>query len=139
MLARRLHLCLGAIGVVAFLVTGQYMDLRYAHLRGMADAPRLLFRSAHIYLLFSSLLNLLLGIYGRNGASALRRRLQAVGSAFIIIGPFLFTLAFLKEPWFHGFERPFSRWAIYASFAGVLLHLAGHAGRRDPDSRPSEA
>jgi hypothetical protein len=46
---RRLHL-----GVIAFLVT----DLSHEHLRGMDDARRLLFRSTHLYLLFTSLLSL---------------------------------------------------------------------------------
>ena len=51
---RRFHLGAGLLGVLAFLATGQYHE----HLRGMDDAQRLLFRSAHIYLLLASLLNL---------------------------------------------------------------------------------
>jgi hypothetical protein len=37
------------------------MDIFYAHLRGMADLPPMLFRSRHIYILLASLLNLTLG------------------------------------------------------------------------------
>jgi len=124
-LFRRVHLVLGVVGVLAFLATGQYMDHRWAHLRGMADAPRLLFRSAHIYLLLSSLLNLVLGIYYRPGRSAVRRGFQGIGSVMVAIGPPLFVAAFLREPWLQDLERPFARWGIYAAFAGVLLHLAG--------------
>jgi hypothetical protein len=123
MLLRRLHLILGIVGVVAFLATGQYMDHRWDHLSGMADRPRLLFRSAHIYLLFSSLLNLLLGIYWTRGRTRLRRGFQAVGSVLVAAGPFLFILAFLREPWLHDLARPFATWGIYASFAGALLQL----------------
>ena len=125
MLLRRAHLILGIVGVVAFLATGQYMDHRWAHLRGMADAPRLLFRSAHIYLLFSSLLNLLLGIYWTRGRTGVRLGLQVAGSVLVAVGPFLFVLAFLREPWLHDLARPFATWGIYASFAGVLLQLSG--------------
>ena len=125
MFFRRVHLILGFVGVVAFLATGQYMDHRWAHLAGMADRPRLLFRSAHIYLLFSSLLNLLLGIYWTRGRTGLRRGFQVVGSVLVAIGPFLFLLAFLREPWLDDLARPFATWGIYGSFAGVLLQLAG--------------
>ena len=124
MLLRRVHLILGIAGVVAFLATGQYMDLRWAHLHGMADAPRLLFRSAHIYLLFSSLLNLLLGIYWTRGRTGVRFAVQSVGSVLVAVGPVLFILAFLREPWLHDLARPFATWGIYGSFAGVLLQLS---------------
>jgi hypothetical protein len=125
MLFRRVHLILGIVGVVAFLATGQYMDHRWDHLQGMADRPRLLFRSAHIYLLFSSLINLLLGVYWTRGRTGVRRGLQAAGSALVAIGPFLFILAFLREPWLGTLARPFATWGIYTSFAGGLLHLSG--------------
>jgi hypothetical protein len=122
---RRVHLSLGLLGLGAFLASGLYMHVRYDHLRGLADGPRLLFRSSHIYLLFSSLLNVLLGTYFVPGRTAWRRGLQCVGSALVAMGPFLFVIAFLREPWLHGLVRPFARWAIFASLAGVLLHLSG--------------
>src|SRR5687767_3427493 len=125
MLFRRVHLILGIAGLVAFLATGQYMDHRWDHLSGMADGPRLLFRSAHIYLLFSSLLNLLLGIYWTRGRTGLRRGLQAAGSVLVAIGPLLFIVAFLREPWLRDLDRPFASWGIYGTFAGVLLQLSG--------------
>lgn len=67
---RRLHLAIGPLALAGFLATGQYMDARHDHLRGMAAAPRLLFRSAHICLLFASLLNLTLGLYVVSEVSA---------------------------------------------------------------------
>jgi hypothetical protein len=130
MIPRRVNLILGILGVVAFLATGQYMDRRFDHLRGMADAPRLLFRSAHIYLLFSSLLNLLVGAYWAPGRSSLRRGLQGIGSVLVGLGPIVFIVAFLREPWLHDLARPFARLGIYASFAGVLLHVAGNSRSR---------
>ncbi len=58
-----LHLLFGILGLVAFLFTGQFMDRRLDHLVGMPDGPRALYRSGHIYILFSALLNLLLVLY----------------------------------------------------------------------------
>ena len=39
---RRFHLAFRAVLLVAFLLTGQYMDKVHEHLDGMADGPRLL-------------------------------------------------------------------------------------------------
>ena len=120
---KRLHLVVGAIALVAFVLTGQYMDRAHAHLRGMPDAPRLLFRSAHIYLLFAALVNLLLGTYLRPAASRYARALQLAGSAALLATPVMFGAAFFVEPWLDGLVRPWARPAIYLSLAGVLAHV----------------
>jgi hypothetical protein len=119
---RWLHLIVGLGGVVGFLLTGQYMDKGYEHLRGMDDARRLLFRSCHIYLLFGSLLNLALGLY-LAPASGWRRWVAGAGSALVLAAPFLAAVGFFTEPWLSDLERPYSRPAIYGCLAGMLLHL----------------
>ena len=136
---RRLHLVVGFVALAAFLASGQYMDLAYDHLRGLDDATRLLFRSTHIYLLFSALLNLVLGLYGTGGSPGWRCWLRRVGSALLLAAPSLFVAGFLTEPWLSGLERPFSRPALYASLAGVLLHAVSCWPRRKPSEefRPS--
>lgn len=132
MTLQRLHLPVGLATVIVFLLTGQYMDIRYDHLRGMDDATRLLFRSTHIYLLFSGLLNVALGLdmtgesgRGREragGGTTWRDMLRVAGSVLILIGPLLFLAAFLREPFLGALARPFSRPAIYAALAGMALH-----------------
>lgn len=129
---RRLHLLIGLATVAMFGLTGLYMHFRYDHLRGMTDATRLLFRSTHIYLLFSGLLNLALGLYlpGREaaggeaagGTAAGWDLLGAIGSVLILIGPLLFLAGFLREPFLGGLARPFSSPALYATLAGMALH-----------------
>ena len=136
MTLRRLHLLVGLAAVVLFLLTGLHMHFRYDHLRGMTDASRLLFRSTHIYLLFSGLLNLALGLYlpvpeaggGAAGGTAEGQgtagwsMLRDAGSVLILIGPLLFLAGFLREPFLGALARPFSRPAIYAALAGMALH-----------------
>jgi hypothetical protein len=138
-----LHLAVGIAGVVGFLATGQYMDKVHDHLRGMADARRLLFRSSHLYLLFGSLLNLSLGLYLRP-ALGWRQRVRTAGSGLIVISPFLAAAGFFTEPWLSELERPWSRPAAYGCFAGMLLHLsclslgeAGRAERGADEGRPA--
>ena len=58
-----LNFIFGFVGIILFLIQGQYMDINYNHLKGMEDGPRMLFRSAHIYFLLASIINLCIGIY----------------------------------------------------------------------------
>ena len=122
MVIRRLHWIVGAAGIVAFLLTGQYMDRWLGHLAGMADLPRMLYRSAHIYLLFAALLNLVLGLYADDHARGWRRGVTRFGSVLILIAPALILIGFEREASRTDFERPFVGFAIYGCFAGVLLH-----------------
>jgi len=149
---RRLHLLVGLAAVVLFGLTGLYMHFRYDHLRGMTDATRLLFRSTHIYLLFSGLLNVALGLYMAGESGRGRERagdtaagsttagrttagdtaaggtaagwglLRSIGSVLILVGPLLFLAGFLREPFLGALARPFSRPAIHAALAGMALH-----------------
>jgi hypothetical protein len=128
-----LHLAVGVAGVVAFLGTGQYMDLVHDHLRGMDDARRLLFRSTHLYLLFGSLVNLALGLYLRP-AFGWRSWVRPVGSVFILATPFLAAAGFFTEPWLSGLERPYSRPAAYGCLAGMFLHLVCFSVGREASS-----
>jgi hypothetical protein len=119
---RSVHLVVGIAGVIAFLVTGQYMQWAHNGLQGMADGPRIFFRSAHIYLLWTSLLNLVLGRYLIRVQQPVRRYVQALGSLAVVTGPFLLCLSFFVEQHNPGLLRPVGQLAIYLALAGVLLH-----------------
>jgi hypothetical protein len=121
---RRLHLAVGSLALLGFVLTGQYMDRVHAHLVGMPDGPRLLYRSAHIYLLFAALLNLLLGAYLRPAPQHGVRLLQGAASVTLLALPALFAVAFFREPALAGLERPWARPAIYLSLGAVLAHVA---------------
>jgi|SRR5690242_9575895 len=133
---RRLHLATGLLALAAFLASGQYMDRAHDHLRGLDDTTRMLFRSTHIYLLFAALLNLALGLYLAPTPVRWRLWLQRAGSALLLAAPGLLAAGFLTEPWLTGLDRPYSGPAIYASLAGMLLHLVSHA---PPRGRPLNA
>ena len=126
----RLHLLIGLISLAAFLASGQYMDLCYDHLRGLDDATRMLFRSTHIYLLFTALLNLVLGVYLPAASPGWRCWLQRTGSLFLLAAPLLLGVAFLTEPWLTGLERPYTQPAVIGCLVGVLLHVLSRIPRR---------
>ncbi len=120
---RRAHLVVGLASFVAFLLTGQYMDRWLGHLEAMADLPRMLYRSGHIYLLFTALLNVALGLYMTDAGTGGPRVLARAGSLLILAAPVLLLIGFDREPARTDYERPYARMAIYGSAAGVLGHL----------------
>lgn len=125
---RVLHLAFGAFVIAAFLLTGQFMDHALAHLEGMPDGPRMLYRTRHIFIMFSALLHLAVGAYVRPGRRRRSRAFQFCGSALLTLAPILFVAAFFYEPTLGDLETPLSHWGAYLTVAGVMLHLAGGAG-----------
>jgi hypothetical protein len=127
---RCLHGTVGFVALIAFLASGQSMDLRYDHLQGLDTTTRMLFRSTHLYLLFAALLNLAFGLYLVARPPGWRRWLQRTGSALVLAAPPLLAVGFLTEPWMADLDRPFSRPAIYGSLAGLVLHWLSGLGPR---------
>ena len=132
---QRIHLIAGLLGLVAFLLTGLFMDRRLDHLVGMPDGPRALYRSGHIYILFSALLNLLLGVYLTTPASRAARVVQYLGSALLLGALFLLLYGFIVETPRAIIERPMIREGIVWSLGGVIAHgvagLLTLVGRED--------
>jgi len=119
---KRFHLIFGVVLLVAFLLTGQYMDRFHEHLRNMPDGPRMLYRTRHIFILFSGLLHLIIGTYFRYRLDAKRRMLQVVGTLLITIAPVLFIIAFFYEPHLTGLYAPLSKAGVIMTAIGALLH-----------------
>ena len=120
---KRFHLIFGLVMLVAFLLTGQYMDRFHEHLRNMADGPRMLYRTRHIFILFSGLLHLGIGTYFSYRLEAKRRVLQIVGSLLITVASVLFIIAFFYEPHLTHLYAPLSKAGVIMTASGTLLHL----------------
>lgn len=128
---KRFHLVFGLAVVFIFLLTGQYMEFK--HVRELADGPRVLYRSRHIYLLLAGLVNLGLGLYFAYRPRGWRRTLQVIGSALIVLAPFLLLTGFFTEPE-HGAGRTvIAPLGIFAVAIGTLFHLI--SGMRQKQSR----
>jgi hypothetical protein len=124
------HLILGIFFVIVFLLTGQYMNFYNNHMVGVEDAPRLLFRTRHIFILLAGLLNIGIGSYFYPRRRHWRRVLQFGGSALIIAAPVLFTVAFFIEPANRDLHTPFTHWGTYTIGAGTLFHVFSGVGER---------
>jgi hypothetical protein len=127
---RMSHLAVGAIAVVAFLITGQVMGRHDPPVGDMEWAERLLFRSRHIYLLGAGLVNLALGVNYRLPDGAARKGAAIAGSLLALASALLLFFAFLAEPMAGRWPGALSMLGLQAMFAGVLLYAAACLFRR---------
>jgi hypothetical protein len=121
---KTLHRIFGALVILAFLLTGQFMDFQQPPVRELTDeGTRMMFRSRHIYILLAGLLNLGVGVYFTYWRERWRKILQLVGSALLIIAPLMMIGAFFYEPMLKGLQRTLTLPAIVALVVGVFFHL----------------
>lgn len=125
---RSTHYIIGALTLMLFIVSGQYLGLRYQgftnpELYGHNEVVRYLCRANHIYLLLPALINLLLGSYLTLSPQRGRRIAQYIGSGLLLLSAPLLLAAFIIEPPRPSPERPLSYFGLIAVFGGALLHL----------------
>lgn len=127
---KRFHLIFGFTVLIVFALTGQYMDRYHHHLHGMADGPRMLYRTRHIFILMSGLLHLGVGTYWRDRSGAVPRAMQIIGSLLITTASVLFTIAFFKEPLLTDLQAPLTSKGMYLIAFGTLLHFLSGLGEK---------
>jgi hypothetical protein len=121
---RRIHLIIGLLGVVAFLITGQFMKHHTPPMQLLTSDVRMMYVSRHIYLLGAALVNLVLGLYLRESSHGWRRVLQRVGSVLILLAALSLLMAFFAEPSLGIAGRGVqSYFGLLALFAGVMMHF----------------
>jgi xanthine/uracil permease len=125
-----LHLTFGLFLLIAFLLTGQYMNIYWHHMVGVSDGVRMLYRTRHIFILLAGLLNLGIGIYFSYGQQLWRRILQWLGSGLIVTASLLFITAFFYEPKLEKLYTPLSHCGTYTIVAGTFCHLVSSARKR---------
>ena len=128
---KRFHLIFGLTVLLVFLLTGQYMDRFHNHLEHMADGPRMLYRTRHIFILMSGLLHVGIGTYFTARPTVTRRALQITGSILITVATVLFTIAFFYEPHLESLNTPLSLAGTITIAVGTLLHLFSGVRQRD--------
>ena len=124
-MAPRFHLIFGILLLVVFLVTGGFMRADFPDKEIIPPDFRLLMRSRHIYILFSSVIHILLGVYLQVEARLWRKTLQLFGSTLLTAGSVLLVWAFVYETYQTRHFSEASRWGIYLSLGATILHLVG--------------
>jgi hypothetical protein len=124
---RNSHLLIGGLGLVLFMLQGQYM----ARILGVADLPdaaRMMHRSAHIYLLLASVANVVAG-YFMTPTTAVNH-LQRVIGIVLLLSPVLFMWSFFTESTVSNLDRPLAKTGLYLLFGAAALLLLDEVYRR---------
>lgn len=121
---RRIHLTMGLLGVIAFLITGQIMKHHSPSMQFLTPELRMMYVSRHIYLLGAALVNVVLGLYLQVHPTGWRRLLQQLGSLLILLTLVSLLMAFIAEPPLGLGGRSWrSYFGLIALFAGVMTHF----------------
>ena len=127
---RRLHLSIGALGVLVFLGTGIYMRHHFPQAYAANEALRYIYRANHVYLLLASLVNLALGLHLAAPRSGWRTGVATFGSLLVLVSPFVLTYAFLFEAPLGRPERIITALGIFAVAIGTVAQITAYGVRR---------
>jgi hypothetical protein len=125
------HRYYGLIVIIVFLGTGQFMRHHHPPMTELADSMRVLFRSAHIYLLMSGLLNFAFGTADHRKETIV----SIIGSIFLLVSPVLIFIGFCIESPRTMIDRPVTAMGVYLVLAGSLLR--GFSSWRHSRQQPS--
>jgi len=124
-----LHLIIGVVVFIIFLVTGRCMRVDFPDKDLIPQDLRLLMRSRHIYILFSALIHMSLGIYLQIRPQKWRRVLQYFGSFLLVLSSGVLLWAFIVETYQLQHFSGLSYYGIFASLGGIGFHLIGGLGQ----------
>jgi hypothetical protein len=127
----------GVAFLVVFLGTGLWMRTAFPAAHQGHHGMQMMFRSAHVYLLFAALLNLLVAAHWRREERPWRRWLQQIGSVALAVTPVMFTIAFFHEPAPERLDRPWCLAGVVLALSGTLLHTLVSLGQ--PSFRGGES
>jgi len=119
----RAHLIFGVIVFIVFLITGRFMRVDFPDKEIIPQELRLLMRSRHIYILLSSFIHILLGLYLQISPQTWRKYLQIFGSLLLTLGSALIIWAFVYETYTTKQFSDVSRFGLYVTLAGTAFHL----------------
>ena len=118
---RKLHLVVGFLFAAIFLATGVYMAVGMPEINQEDHGMRMMFRSAHVYILMGALVNLVMGCYLKLEDQIPSRRTQLGGSLLILVAPLVFLIAFFVEPAVGRLDRPVAVAGTACLAIGVIL------------------
>jgi hypothetical protein len=125
---RKFHLIFGILLFVVFVITGRFMRLDFPDKDIIPQDLRILMRSRHIYILFSSFIHILLGVYFQLSATNFRKYLQIFGSVLLTISSCVLIYGFIYETYQTQHFSDISRFGIYFSLGGIIAHFLASIG-----------
>lgn len=113
------HLWIGITSLIVFVLQGAYMALGLSFLHDVPDGPRMLYRSAHLYLFLTGAINIALGTQTHLGGQA--DKLTLISSVLIMVAPAMMLISFFTESHAADLNRPLSAVGLQLVFAAVSV------------------
>ncbi len=124
-LINKVHLWLGVVGMVLFLLSGQYFAQAMNGLQDLDDTPRLLLRTSHAYFFFACFINIVFGLYYK--APAKLAWYVLYNQSLVMLSPLLLAYGFVFESFSNsGIERDIGTLGVVCLFVWLLNTLLGH-------------
>ena len=124
---KRLHLVVGVLTLIVFILTGQYLSRAYPHMADMDSGLRMLLRSRHLYIMLGGADWYAHGLGQTRQTGGWRAVEQQSGSVLLLAGPALFILGFFIQAPRGDLNAPLAPFGLYAVFGGIMLHLVSGA------------
>lgn len=148
----KIHIAIGLISIAVFLYTGS--DMRRiikegdkAHKEAGVTVEKRLelveersgMRANHVYIMFTALINLALGLYLTDHKETWRRIARILGSVVVILGnPVLIATYFMEDK--TSVDRPIMTFTVIFIFSAVMLHgVSRLAEDPEPETVPQPA
>jgi len=124
---KRIHLIVGLLATLAFVLSGQAMHFHRPKLQTLPDDVHLMYVSRHIYLAGAAMVNVCLGLYLKEQGALWRKAFQRLGSVFVLLSPVFLLLAFVQEPSMGMAGRSWrTQLGLIPLIIGVGLHLVAN-------------
>ncbi len=124
---RSVHLLLGGLGLLLFVLTGQYMQ-HVANVPELSDTARLQYRSLHLYILGAAAANVCIGAY-MNPAHTLGK-LRGLASAGLVLALLMLSVSFFVEAPAGAMDRPIAVYGLYLLFGAPVVLIIAEIGKR---------
>lgn len=112
---KAIHTGLGTLGLLLFVLQGQYM-INVLGVPELEAGTRLMYRTGHIYLLLTSALNVCVGAYLPRSPG----KLQQLASFLLLLAPLMLLYSFFAESTSTELDRPVAVYALYMVFAAAV-------------------
>lgn len=121
---KKLHLSIGLLGLLGFIVSGQYFHHVLDGLQALEDGPRLLLRSSHIYLFLTSAINVSLGLFLVQENKP--HWFVVLNHSLLLLSPFLVGYGLVFETLGNaGIDRPVGSLGLFAVFIWLFNVVLG--------------
>ena len=111
------------------------MRLHFPEAYESNESIRFLYRANHIYILFSALINIAIGLNLPHQPLSWKRKLQTAGSLLLMTAPVLLIWAFFTEPTRGTVDRPLTHLGIVLTLLGIIAHLVTRFGAHQNNER----